>query len=330
MLSTCPVGRRAWGAALVAGLLLGAGACASAEPAGVSTPPRTLAERLDAGPEASRTTLDSSLCQTTLLTAPPSPSDAPATTDAAGAWLARHSPLTGARLRVYMPGEFNWWSRKLTGWGRPAAQALATAIHESLHHVGRAMRLCAGDRWHYFLDGELRSLAPREHGQTPYGRAADFVETGALRAGLRFRHYMAGGGLSESNDFYVLLDELNAYIAEGEFLLSVWEDPVQAEALARTGVQTDAGLGGAVEFQLFALAYLALQCRDPDAASCRTLQEDEALLAFVRSRFERVESLIQRRERLAPPLRALVAMPPGVEQERQRAIWEPLRRRLGL
>lgn len=72
MLSTCPVGRRAWGAALVAGLLLSAGACIRAELGGVSTPLRILAERLDAGPESSRTTLDSSLCPTTLLTAPPS------------------------------------------------------------------------------------------------------------------------------------------------------------------------------------------------------------------------------------------------------------------
>ena len=289
----------------------------------------SLADRLETLPEAVRTPLDSSLCETTVLTAPPAVvTQRPA--DATDAWLQRYSPLTGARLRRYLPGEFNWWVRRLSTMGMSAAHALGSAIHESLHHASSALSLCDAGRPHYVLDGEIQALTRAEHGRMPYAEAADGIETEALRAGLRFRHYLANGGLAAGNDLYVLLDELNAYIAESEFLLSVLEDPAQAEALARTGLQTDAGLGGAAEFQLFVLAYLARQCRDPHGAACRGLQQDAPLLGLLRSRFARVETVLCRWEGLPPQVRAVINLPPGVKEERQRAAWAPIRRLLGL
>ncbi len=280
--------------------------------------------------DVQRTPLDSSLCASEALIDPDEASRRAAPADAVDAWLARYSPRTGTRLRLYMPGEFNWWSHRLTQSGMPAAYALAQSIHETLHHAGRALNLCDGARWHYVRDGHITTLAPGVHGQSPYAQAASFVHNEALRQGLRYQRYMANGGLSEHNNFYVLLDELNAYIAEADFLLSVLEDPEQALALQRKGLRTDAGFGGAVEFQLFALAYLAMQCSDPSAGSCKALEQDEPLLAFMRTSVAQVEALIQRRERLPPQCRALMLMPPGVEQERQRPIWGQLKRRFGL
>lgn len=292
------------------------------------TRPPSLADGLANLAEVMRTPLDSSLCEIAPLTSQTAPAQEAA--DAVDTWLLHYSPLTGARLRRYLPGEFNWWLRRLSSLGQPAAYALGTALHESLHRASAALNLCDAGRRHYVLDGEIHSLTPEEHGRRPYAQAADVIETDALRAGLRFRHYMANGGLAAGNDFYVLLDELNAYIAESEFLLSVLEDPEAASALVAAGMQTDAGLGGAVEFQLFALAYLAMQCSDPDAAACGSLQKDAPLLAFVRSRFARVEDVSRRWAHLPPQIRDLMSLQPGVEEERQRAFWAPVRRLLGL
>lgn len=321
-----PAGRRSpsLGVSLLLCLSIAAGAGADE----ARTPPPSLADRLVNLPEATRTPLDSSLCDTTLLRSSAAVPREDA--DVSAAWLLRYSPLTGARLRRYLPGEFTGWLRRMSTLGQPAAYALGMAIHETLHRASEALRLCDAGRRHYVLDGEVASLIPGQHGRIPYAHSADVIETDALRAGLRFRHYMANGGLAAGNDFYVLLDELNAYIAESEFLLSVLEDPEPAAALVAVGMQTDAGLGGAVEFQLFALAYLAWQCQDPEAASCRGLQEDVPLLAFVRSRFARIENVRGRWEKLPPQVRNLMSMPPGVEEERQRATWAQLRRLLRL
>lgn len=326
MRARCRTGRWRW-LALALAVLAGALGCRGpgADPAKAN-----LAGRLPPAAGGQRTPLDSSLCMTSALTDPVDAARLAGPADAVQAWLLRYSPDTGARLRRYLPGEFDWWSHHSSQGGMPAAYALAQAIHETLHHASRALNLCDSGRWHYARDGHLIDLVPAPHGQAPYAQAAPFIQDEAMRQGLRFQHYMAKGGLSEQNTFYVLLDELDAYIAEGDFLLSVLEDPQQADALQRLGLRTDAGFGGAVEFQLFALAYLALQCSDPEAAGCRTLARDEPLLAFLRARFAQVETLIQRRARLAPQTQALVLMPPGVERERQRAVWGDLKRRLGL
>lgn len=236
--------------------------------------------------------------------------------DAPGAPLQRVltaiSSRNGLPVADVLPGAIESWWRRVKGH---PAETLVTAIHEALHELNTVLTECDGKRPAYFLDGRVHRVERDPAYAKPYAQVASWFESRPISVTSKFRLYVANGGLAPKNDFYILLDELAAYLGAAEAELSLVEYKSGHVLNLEHVVKMQASLDGALHFKLFALVYLDMVCQESPKACPTAATAPKGLRDFIRTLLTITDERLAWRQRIPVWQQDLLLIEPAVFDE---------------
>lgn len=197
--------------------------------------------------------------------------------------LQQVDPDFAWRVFLRWPSGFVNWLASQNG-GTVTAMTLGAAAHETFHGISFALTSsCApANVYKASFYGTTYTTDLVLGATPPYGIAAGALPAG-LRSGTRYDTYIGGSlGTVNGNGFNALLDELAAYTGNAQ------TEAQWIRLQADEAGTLDSGLGGAVDFMAYTVAYLqAVRLNNPATwAAINNSASTKALLQAVWTRAE--------------------------------------------
>lgn len=202
--------------------------------------------------------------------------------------LAVVDPAHGYSALARLPSTLIWWLR--AAGSEVDEITLGAAVHETNHKIDFALRYaCHTDGLaRYFADGQTHFTGLAVGSTSNYSIVAEAYPA-ALKSprALRFDLYVAGAAAANSNDFSVLLEELNAYAGGANFEVNLLSNSAYSY-LSKSG---DFNLGGMTDFMLFLQSYIS-SARLSHPASYASIQSSSQTLSFIQFAWTRAERIL--------------------------------------